>query len=64
MSIPALRESKIYEIVHIWMVKALADGSLLPRPNPIIVGEGLESIQLGLDMVRKGVSAAKIVVRL
>lgn len=33
-------------------------------PEPLIVGSGLESIQDGLDMNKKGVSARKVVVRL
>lgn len=64
MSIPSLRGSKAYNVVHMWMAKALEDGTLQPKPDPMIVGEKLESIQLGLDTVRKGVSAAKVVVRL
>lgn len=64
MSIPALRGSKIYDIVHTWMTKALEAGTLQPKPDPMVVGQGLVSIQLGLDTVRKGVSARKVVVRL
>ena len=64
VSIPSLRASKTYDIVHAWMAKALEAGTLQPKPDPMVVGEGLESIQLGLDTVRKGVSATKIVVRL
>jgi len=64
VSIPALRASKTYDIVHTWMAKALKDGTLQPKPDPMVIGERLESIQLGLDIVRKGVSATKVVVRL
>jgi len=64
VSIPSLRASKTYDVVHVWMAKALEDGTLQPKPDPMVVGEGLESIQLGLDTVRRGVSATKIVVRL
>lgn len=56
--------SKTYATVHKWMEEALAKGNLLPKPDPMIVGEGLEAIQLGIDTVRKGVSATKVVVRL
>ena len=44
--------------------QALADGSFVPKPDPLIAGEGLESIQRGMDMQRKGVSARKVVVTL
>lgn len=62
--IPALIGTRTYQIVHAWMARALKDGTLLPKPDPMIVGKGLESIQLGIDTSRKGVSAAKVVVRL
>jgi len=64
VSIPSLRDSKIYGIVHTWMANALEVGTLLPKPDPMVVGEGLESIQLGINIVRKGVSATKVVIRL
>lgn len=64
VSIPALRAGPVYQIVHDWMEKALAQGSLQPKPNPEIVGEGLEYIQDGIDRMRKGVSATKLVIKL
>lgn len=64
VSIPALRSGPVYNIVHNWMAKALADGTLQPTPNPEIVGEGLDAIQAGIDRVRKGVSATKVVIKL
>lgn len=51
-------------LLHTWMAKALENGTLQCKPDPTVIGEGLESIQLGLDVLRKGVSATKIVVRL
>jgi hypothetical protein len=48
--------------VHSWMAEALKDGSLRPRPKPIVVGRGLEYIQVGMDTLKRGVSAAKVVV--
>ena len=41
---------------------ALAKGLLVPAPEPLVVGQGLRSVQHGLDVQKKGVSAAKIVV--
>jgi NADPH:quinone reductase-like Zn-dependent oxidoreductase len=43
---------------------ALALGLLRPAPPPQVVGHGLAAIQTALDIQRKGVSAAKVVVTL
>ncbi|KAK4553427.1 hypothetical protein LTR86_009484 [Recurvomyces mirabilis] len=50
---------------YIWrefLPKALESGTIVPAPEPLIVGEELRSVQLGLDTQKKGVSAAKVVV--
>ncbi len=47
-----------------FLPKALADGSLIAAPEPEVVGKGLESIQGGLDTLKKGVSAKKCVISL
>ena len=50
---------------HIWrqfLPKALAKGVIVPKPDPLVVGSGLRSVQHGLDKQKAGVSAAKIVV--
>jgi NADPH:quinone reductase-like Zn-dependent oxidoreductase len=41
---------------------ALEEGRVLPRPEPLVVGQGLGSIQMALDRLQAGVSAKKIVV--
>ena len=64
MRIPALRASETYGIVHSWMEKALADEMLQPQPRSKVVGEGLEAVQMGMDMLREGVSAVKLVVKI
>ncbi len=43
---------------------ALASGQYQPGPTPDVVGHGLESLQAGIDRVRKGVSATKLIVTL
>ena len=43
---------------------ALQRGEFVAAPDPLIVGKGLEYVQAGLDMMRKGVSAKKVVVSL
>ncbi len=47
-----------------YLGKALADGSFCAAPSPQVVGAGLESIQTGFDVQRRGVSAAKVVISL
>lgn len=42
--------------------RALEEGVLVAAPEPRVVGQGLRSVQRGLDVQRKGVSAAKVVV--
>jgi len=46
------------------MEKALADEMLQPQPRSKVVGEGLEAVQMGMDMLREGVSAVKLVVKI
>ncbi|KAF2809789.1 zinc-binding oxidoreductase CipB [Mytilinidion resinicola] len=43
---------------------ALEAGSFVPAPEPLVAGRGLESLQGAVDMVRRGVSARKVVVLL
>jgi hypothetical protein len=47
-----------------YLPAALADGSFQAKPNPIVVGTGLEKIQEAFERHKKGVSAAKVVVTL
>jgi NADPH:quinone reductase-like Zn-dependent oxidoreductase len=41
---------------------ALAQGSFVPAPEPLVVGHGLDKIQEAFEVGRKGVSAKKLVV--
>lgn len=47
-----------------YLPKALAGGTFVPSPSPMVVGHGLESVQKGIDTIEKGVSAQKVVVTL
>jgi hypothetical protein len=50
---------------YIWrtyLPTALSVGNIVPKPDPLVVGEGLRSVQHALDQQKKGVSAAKVVV--
>ncbi|KAH9218299.1 zinc-binding oxidoreductase CipB [Leptodontidium sp. 2 PMI_412] len=51
-------------VFEYFLPKALKSGAYVLAPEPIIAGTGLESIQFGIDMLRKGVSAKKVVVLL
>ncbi|KAJ0118916.1 GroES-like protein [Diaporthe amygdali] len=47
-----------------FLPRALEVGTFVPAPPPLIAGRGLESVQVGIDILRKGVSAQKVVVSL
>ena len=47
-----------------YLPQALEDGRFLPSPEPVVIGNGLESIQTALDYHKTGVSAKKVVVSL
>lgn len=47
-----------------YLGQALAEGGFRPAPSPHVVGHGLHAIQSALDIQRRGVSAAKVVVAL
>jgi D-arabinose 1-dehydrogenase-like Zn-dependent alcohol dehydrogenase len=51
-------------IFHDFLPGALSTGSLKPKPEPEVVGQGLEAVQGAMDVLRAGVSARKIVVTL
>lgn len=47
-----------------FLPKALGEGTFIAAPDAEAVGKGLESIQGGLDMLKKGASAKKYVISL
>ncbi|KAK0123654.1 hypothetical protein ONS95_008666 [Cadophora gregata] len=47
-----------------WLTPALENGTMKCRPEPGVVGKGLESIQGALDLQARGVSAKKLVVEI
>jgi hypothetical protein len=47
-----------------FLPKALESGSYKPAPEPLVAGQGLESVQAAVDLHRAGVSARKIIVKL
>lgn len=47
-----------------FLPQALASGKYLAAPDPFVMGKGLEHVQAGLDKLKAGVSAQKIVIAL
>jgi len=47
-----------------FLPEALAQGTYIAAPDPYVVGKGLECIQTGFEVQKKGVSAKKVVVSL
>jgi NADPH:quinone reductase-like Zn-dependent oxidoreductase len=45
-----------------FLPKALETGLFIPAPEPLVAGQGLESLQAAFDLQKKGVSAKKIVI--
>ena len=60
-----LVDNGVGEAVYVdFLPKALAEGTYVAAPDPQVVGKGLEYIQAGFDLQRKGMSAKKVVVSL
>ncbi|KUL90952.1 hypothetical protein ZTR_00827 [Talaromyces verruculosus] len=47
-----------------FLPQALERGSFVPAPEPQVVGKGLEHVQEAMDLITRGVSLKKLVVRL
>lgn len=47
-----------------YLPAALEEGSLRPAPQELVIGNGLYTVQIGLDVQKSGVSAKKVVVTL
>ncbi|KAK7705737.1 hypothetical protein SLS57_009936 [Botryosphaeria dothidea] len=66
-AIDILLEKNAHVQQEVWtkfLPDALASGQIKVFPEPSVVGEGLESIQEGLEKLKAGVSAQKLVVKL
>ena len=60
-----LKDNEVGPAIFVdFLPKALGGGSFIAAPDAQVVGKGLESIQSGLDMLKKGVSAKKLVISL
>lgn len=47
-----------------YIPEALAAGKYQAKPDPFVIPGGLEKVQDGVNLLRKGVSAKKIVIEL
>ncbi|POY70580.1 hypothetical protein BMF94_6495 [Rhodotorula taiwanensis] len=56
-------DARVAKSVYLDFVpRALANGSLKAKPDPLVVGKGLGKVQEGLNVQKKGVSAKKVVI--
>ena len=61
----ALKSTEVGPLIYEhFLPAALAEGRYVAAPDPLVVGSGLESVQLALDTQRAGVSARKVVITL
>jgi len=47
-----------------WLTPALASGLMKCKPDPFVIGHGLESLQAACDKLKAGVSATKVCVEI
>ncbi|KAG8532918.1 uncharacterized protein KY384_002796 [Bacidia gigantensis] len=60
-----IRDTEVSKVVfEDFLPEALAQGKFVAAPEPRVVGHGLEFVQEALDVLKKGVSASKLVVTL
>lgn len=60
-----IKDNEISKVIYEdFLPKALAAGKYVPALNPYVAGNDLESVQAGMDIVKKGVSATKVVIAL
>jgi hypothetical protein len=55
------------DLLHVWdsyIKEAVSSNAIKFLPEPLVVGQGLESVQKGLDHLKEGVSATKVVIEL
>jgi hypothetical protein len=49
---------------HKYIPEAFAAGKFQAKPDPLIIKGGLEKVQQGINLLRDGVSAKKIVIEI
>ncbi|OKL57463.1 hypothetical protein UA08_06933 [Talaromyces atroroseus] len=62
---PAMTGSDVGDaVLRKYFPAALAEGKIQAKPDPIIIEGGLETVQYGIDLLKRGVSAKKIVIEI
>jgi Zn-dependent alcohol dehydrogenase len=62
---PTMTGSEVGDaVLRKYLPQALAEGKLQAKPDPMIIEGGLEKVQHGIDLLKKGVSAKKIVIEI
>lgn len=51
-------------IFRTWLPQAMESGAVRPVPLPEVLGRGLAAVQDGLDRMKQGVSARKLIIEL
>ena len=60
---PSILHNEVSKAVYgEYVSEALKKGTLMAKPDPDVIGKGLDHMQTGFDKLRKGVSASKIVI--
>ncbi|KAL9103977.1 MAG: hypothetical protein Q9163_001039 [Psora crenata] len=59
-----VRREYCHFIFGVWLKEKLEKGEIVPSPKIRVVGHGLESLQEGLDELKKGVSGTKLVIEI
>ena len=60
-----LENNEVSRAVYVdFLANALRVGTYVPAPEPWVIGSGLESLQKGLEVQKRGVSAKKVVITL
>ncbi|TKA61596.1 hypothetical protein B0A55_13693, partial [Friedmanniomyces simplex] len=54
-----LQYNEVSRVYKDFLPRALAEGTYVVAPPPLLVGHGLEQIQKAFDIQKKGVSAQK-----
>ncbi|KAI9752484.1 MAG: hypothetical protein M4579_005608 [Chaenotheca gracillima] len=61
----SIRENEVSKAIYeTFLPQALAEGRFVAAPEPHVVGKGIEYVQAGLDALKNGVSAKKVVITL
>lgn len=62
---PVLKEPAVADAIYRdFLPEAIRKGQYVAKPDPMVTGHGLESLQNAVNTLKRGVSGAKVVVTL